>query len=80
MKVNAPLAALVLALSPTLATAEVADSSSNVFTVKAAFTISATPEEVYRRLINVGDWWDSAHSFSGDARNLSIEEKPMGCL
>src|SRR4026207_2462858 len=52
MKVNAALAALVLALSPTLAPAEVADSSSNGFTVKAAFTINAAPEEVYRRLIN----------------------------
>jgi uncharacterized protein YndB with AHSA1/START domain len=80
MKVNAAIAALVLTLSPSLAMPEVADSSANGFTVKATFTINAGPDEVYRRLINVGDWWDSAHTFSGDARNLSIDEKPMGCF
>jgi hypothetical protein len=80
MKVNKAIAAFVLVFSPSLATPEVADSSANGFTVKSMFTISASPDEVYRRLINVGDWWDSAHSFSGDSRNLSIEEKPMGCF
>src|SRR5207247_9806349 len=81
MKVNAALAALVLALSPTVAKPEVADSSANGFTVKTTFTINATPDDVYRRLIhNVGDWWDPAHSYSGDSHNLSIEEKPMGCF
>src|SRR6185295_14530619 len=49
-KVNVALAALVLALSPTLASPEVADSSVNGFTVKTTFTINATPDDVYRRL------------------------------
>jgi uncharacterized protein YndB with AHSA1/START domain len=81
MKISAALAAIVLALSPTPAKTEVADSSANGFTVKAAVTINATPDDVYHRLIhNVGDWWDPAHSFSGDSHNLSIAEKPMGCF
>ncbi len=70
-----------MVLAPTWAAAEVIDSSSNGFTVKLAITIQAPPAEVYHRLIhNVGDWWNSAHTFSGDAHNLSIEEKPMGCF
>ena len=61
--------------------AEVADSSTNGFTVKTSVTIQASQAEVYRRLIhNVGDWWNSQHTFSGDARNLTIEEKPVGCF
>ena len=59
--------------------AEVVDSSANGFTIKSTLTIKAAPEAVYRQIIHVGDWWDSAHTFSGDAHNLSIEEKPMGC-
>ena len=61
--------------------ADVVDSSTNGFTVKLTFTIQAAPADVYRRLVrNVGDWWDSTHTFSGDARNLTIDDKPMGCF
>src|SRR5713226_7234235 len=28
----------------------------------------------------VGDWWDPAHTFSHDARNLSVDAKPGGCF
>jgi uncharacterized protein YndB with AHSA1/START domain len=29
---------------------------------------------------NVGDWWNSMHTFSGDAHNLSIDGKAAGCF
>jgi hypothetical protein len=81
MKPHAALALLILALAPVGATAEVVDSAANGFTLKSTFTIQATPADVYQKLIHsVGDWWDSSHTFSGDAHNLSIEEKPMGCF
>jgi uncharacterized protein YndB with AHSA1/START domain len=60
--------------------AEVADSGGNGFTIKTTLTIQASPEEVYRRLIRVGDWWDPEHTYSGDSHNLSIEETPGGCF
>jgi uncharacterized protein YndB with AHSA1/START domain len=73
---------MAVALSlPTLSRADVADAAANGFTVKLAVTIRAAPQDVYRRLVhNVGDWWDPAHTFSGDAHNLTIEDKPMGCF
>jgi uncharacterized protein YndB with AHSA1/START domain len=74
-------AAAVMVLCPGWALAEVADSSLDGFTVKTSVTIQASPDEVYRRLVhNVGDWWSPQHTFSGDARNLTIDEKPMGCF
>jgi hypothetical protein len=76
---NATLAAFALALCPARVLPEVADSAANGFTLKTAMEIAATPDTVYRRFIRIGDWWESAHTFSGDSRNLSIEEKPMGC-
>jgi uncharacterized protein YndB with AHSA1/START domain len=72
---------LLLLLMPTAALAAVADSAANGFTIKLSFNIAAPPDEVYRKLVhNIGDWWSSDHTFSHDAHNLSIEEKPMGCF
>jgi len=80
MPSNRVFLAAILALAAIPAMAEVADSASNGFTLKTTIQIQAPPETVYRRLIAVGDWWDSAHTFSGDAKNLSIDEKPAGCF
>jgi uncharacterized protein YndB with AHSA1/START domain len=61
--------------------ADVVDSATGGFDLKTTISIKATPEEVYRRLVqNVGDWWSSDHTYSRDAHNLSIEAKPMGCF
>jgi hypothetical protein len=62
------------------ASADVADSAASGFTVKITTNIHEPPADVYRRLIRVGDWWSPEHTFSGDAHNLSIEERPMGCF
>jgi uncharacterized protein YndB with AHSA1/START domain len=81
MRANLALAGAILALGSGGAAGEVVDSSSSGFTVRSTILIQAAPEVVYRDLIrDVGQWWDSAHTFSGDAHNLSIEEKPMGCF
>jgi uncharacterized protein YndB with AHSA1/START domain len=75
------LAAAALTLASSAAVAEVADASSNGFTVKLTLDIQAPPDDVYRKLVrNVGDWWDKSHTFSDDSHNLSIEEKPGGCF
>ncbi len=81
MTKNILMAVAFFALAPNRARAEVVDSGANGFTVKMTLPIQAAPADVYRRLIhNVGDWWSSGHTFSGNAHNLSIEEKPMGCF
>jgi uncharacterized protein YndB with AHSA1/START domain len=57
------------------------DSAAGGFTVKSTVAIQAAPDAVYRALVHdVGQWWDAAHTFSGDSHNLSIEEKAMGCF
>ena len=61
------------------AIAEVADSAANGFTIKSTVNMQAVPADVYQAILQVGDWWDPAHTFSGDARNLSIDAKAMGC-
>lgn len=74
-------AAAICLLAPMLASADVADSSPNGFTVRITLNIQAAPEDVYRKLVhNVGDWWDASHSYSGNAHNFSIDDKPLGCF
>jgi hypothetical protein len=78
MKHTALLAAVLIA-SAASAAPEIADSTASGFTYKTTLNLQAAPDTVYQRLIAVGNWWDSDHTFSGDARNLSIDPKPMGC-
>ena len=73
--------AVLLAFAAAFANAEVVDSAANGFTVKTTLNIKAAPDEVYRKLVHdIGEWWDPAHTFSGDAHNLSIEDRVGGCL
>jgi len=71
---------MACALAPAWLAAEVVDSSGSGFTVKETVDIQAAPQEVYRRIFRVGEWWSSQHTFSGDAHNLSLEEKAAGCF
>jgi len=72
---------LVCMLAPATLRADVTDSAPNGFTIKIAAVISAPATDVYNRLVhNVGDWWSSDHTYSQDAHNLSIDDKPMGCF
>jgi hypothetical protein len=61
--------------------AEVVDSSPVGFATKSVLLIAAPPDRVYAVLVQeVGRWWDSAHTYSGDSRNLSIDPRPGGCF
>lgn len=63
------------------ARAEVTDRSPSGFTVKVVADIAAPPARVYAALVrNVDKWWDKEHTYSGDAKNLSIDPKPGGCF
>lgn len=60
---------------------EVIESSAAGFSVRNVVTINAPAAKVYAALTDgVGGWWDPAHTFSHDARNLSLDAKPGGCF
>ena len=81
MRIRTFLPLGILALSASSAGAAVADSSATGFTVKIPMHVNAPPADVYRKFVrNIGDWWSPAHTFSGSEKNLSIEEKAMGCF
>jgi hypothetical protein len=63
------------------AAAEVKDSSTLGFTIQDSVFIASEPKDVYHSLVaDIGQWWDSAHTFSGNASNLSIDDRAGGCF
>ncbi len=64
-----------------LASAEVVDKSAGGFLVRNTATVAAAPAKVYQAIVDhVGEWWESSHSWSGNAKNLSIVAKAGGCF
>ena len=60
--------------------AEVVESGANGFALQRTVHIAANPERVFTALIQPAKWWDSEHTFSGNAANLSIDTKAGGCF
>jgi uncharacterized protein YndB with AHSA1/START domain len=61
--------------------ADVIDASPAGFTIKTATEIVAVPAAVYLALTNqIGSWWDSEHTYSGQASNMSIDPRAGGCF
>ncbi|MEL7298086.1 MAG: ATPase [Pseudomonadota bacterium] len=63
------------------ASAEVVDAAESGFTVRHEIEVIAPRETAWRMLVgHVGEWWHDDHTYSGDAANLFIEERPLGCF
>jgi uncharacterized protein YndB with AHSA1/START domain len=77
---RAPGIVLLVVLLASSASADVVDSGATGFTLKTVVSIAAPPERVYRTLVDPGSWWDREHTYTGDAKNLSIDARPGGCF
>ncbi|WP_425995296.1 SRPBCC family protein [Caulobacter sp. DWR1-3-2b1] len=69
-----------LALAATAARAEVADATPGGFQVKHAVEIAAPAAKVWASLVQPATWWDSSHTWSGSAANLSLAAASGGCF
>jgi uncharacterized protein YndB with AHSA1/START domain len=55
--------------------------SPNGFLVKFEVSVNAPAAKVYDALVGqVGSWWNPEHTYSHDAKNLSIDARPGGCF
>jgi hypothetical protein len=73
-----PLLAALLVGSTT--SAEVRSASAGGFHIHHTATVPVAPAVAYQRLLQIGQWWSSAHTYSGDAHNLSLRVRPDGCF
>lgn len=63
------------------AAAEVIDSAPNGFSLVHEVTVSGTREDAWRMAVNeVGKWWSSDHTITGNAANMAIDPVPQGCF
>lgn len=75
----ATISASLLAVSTT-AQAEVVASGEGGFVTRDVAVVDATPMEVWLALISPSKWWNSAHTWSGDAANMSLKPQAGGCF
>jgi uncharacterized protein YndB with AHSA1/START domain len=76
---GASLAAMLLALQGTACRADVAEQTANGFSIETKEQIAAPPDKVYATLIDPARWWNSAHTFSGNAANMTFDARAGGC-
>ncbi len=74
------LPAIALLVIATVALAEVVESGPSSFLIRHEVTVSAPPERAYATFVDVASWWNSSHTYSGNAANLSIEPRAGGCF
>jgi len=75
------LITILLLVLPAPALATVVNSSPQEFTVKHTLQVSGSASAAYQTFTaQIGSWWDPAHSYSGQASNLSLDARANGCL
>src|SRR5277367_3804487 len=61
------------------AAADVVSVGSNGFEVRETAHVAAAPDKVYSALLLPSHWWNSDHTFSRNAANLSLDARAGGC-
>jgi hypothetical protein len=77
-RVAAGLAGCLLGAST--AAAEVVTAGPAGFQVRTSAVSSLSPDALAARFGQVGRWWLSDHTYSGDAGNLRLDLGPDGCF
>ena len=60
--------------------AEVVRMEERSFVTRDQAVVEASPKEVWLALISPSRWWNSAHTWSGDAANLKLMPQAGGCF
>lgn len=74
------LALLSLAFVTAPAYADLKQSAPDGFLVQHRFDIQAKPAEAWAALAQPGLWWPKEHTWSGDAKNLSLKLDAGACF
>lgn len=60
--------------------AEVTEQDDNGFVTRDQAIVEASPKEVWLALISPAKWWNDAHTWSGDAANMTLKPQAGGCF
>ena len=68
-----------LALACGAANAEVKAAAPDGLVIQIKGETALTREAAWTRLLSIGTWWSSDHTYSGDASNMTIDAVAGGC-
>ncbi|MBU7579050.1 MAG: SRPBCC family protein [Porphyrobacter sp.] len=68
----------IVAAAP--ASADITRTTDSSFVSRNEVVVSASPKDVWLALINPAAWWQSEHTWSGNAKNLSLTPQAGGCF
>lgn len=72
--------ALVLVNASSALRAEVVETTADRFVTRATASVKASPLATWLALTKPGEWWNPAHSWSGDASNMTLTPQGGGCF
>ena len=72
------LVLFLLATFTASANADVIAASSGHYTLRHEAVSPLAPDAIWNRLVHPETWWSPAHSYSGDAANLSLDLRAGG--
>lgn len=72
--------AVPLAMLAAPVSAEVIAMGENSFVTRDTALVEADTKQVWLTLIKPAQWWNSAHSWSGDAANMTLRPQAGGCF
>jgi hypothetical protein len=79
-RVLGTLAAAAAALGAAPLAAEVVEEKPSSFVSRQEVIVTASPKEVWLALISPSGWWRSEHTWSGEAKNLTLTPQAGGCF
>jgi uncharacterized protein YndB with AHSA1/START domain len=74
------LLAAVIAFLPVSGMAEVKLASPSALLIEHRYSTTATPAAAWQVLVHPELYWPSDHTWSGDARNMSLDPVAAGCF
>lgn len=80
MKCVAAALAAPLIMLATAAQAEIVETGGDGFVTRDEALVEASPMQVWLALISPGKWWNDAHTWSGDAANMTLKPQAGGCF
>lgn len=74
--------ALILAagLATTPASASVVSAGEHGFEVQNSVNLVIPQEQAFAAFGQIGQWWNKAHTYSGDGKRMSMQLRPGGCF
>lgn len=78
--IRAAILAVGLMSCASTARAEVIETTTDRFVTRATASVKTAPLATWLALTKPGEWWSSQHSWSGDAKNMTLTPQGGGCF